>query len=98
MSSAAVAAAAAAEEEALRKRKVLYLIIKRLNKKKRGIKEVTLPTMIKELIGKNVKITTLSAVHRGKVVDIQDNWIKIILKNGKEYFVKEDMLTGISTL
>ena len=59
---------------------------------------MALPVIIKDLVGKDVRIATLTSVYKGKLTEIQDEWIKLVLKNGKEFFVKEDMITSIVTL
>ena len=85
---------AIAAEEALRRRRN-FIFARNIIKKKKGASKMALPNMVKEITGKQVQITTLSASHRGKVADVQDEWIKLVLKNGREVFVKEDMITGI---
>jgi len=81
-----------------RKRRFFYLTTRRVRKKAEGANNMAQSIMVKELIGKNIKLATINKRVKGKVAEITDDWVKVVLKNGKEHMVKEDMIIWITVL
>jgi len=79
--------------EIMRRKRVFFLLIK---KYKKGKIIMALPAAIKNLIGKTVKLKTLNASYKGKIDEVEDEWVKIVDKDGGEFFVREDMIMAIS--
>ena len=80
--------------EASRVKKFAFLLIK-----KRGVKvdKMSIP-FISDLIGREVKVITVGKSYKGKIDELQGDWVKIVSESKKglnEFFVKEDMITGI---
>lgn len=75
-------------------------IIKRNIKKRRKVK-MALPIMINNLINRQVMLSTLNGSYKGRVAEIENEWVKIVKQTKKgevSYFIKEDMITSITTL
>lgn len=86
-----------AEQENLRQTKFFFHHIKQ---SKKGDKQIPLPSMIRNLINRQVKVTALTCSYTGKIESIDNNWIRIkqTTEGGKEYYIKDNTITSIKLL
>lgn len=72
------------------------------NKEKRGDKNMALPEMIKDMIGKEVLVVTLPDRNVGKLTEVSEEWIKLTRTSKKgvttTVVLKIDMITSISEI
>jgi len=69
-----------------------------LKSKKKGDIKMALPNFIKELVNKEVLIQTINGNKVGIIMEIQDNWVKLTDRRGRDMFIKDDMISAIDVL
>lgn len=78
----------------------LYKIISNINKKEK--KSMSMPQMIRDLVGKDVQVNSISSLYKGKLTEVDDEWIKVTKTTKKgavcEFIIKGDMINAISVL
>ena len=72
----------------------------RLRRNKRNGGKMALPVFIKELVGQEVCITTINGGATGKIIEIQDDWIKLeeCKKKKNILFIRDDMVVEIKVI
>lgn len=76
-----------------------YIVMKIIKKRRKA--KMALPIMINNLINRQVMLSTLNGSYKGRVAEIENEWVKIVKQTKKgevSYFIKEDMITSITTL
>ncbi len=54
--------------------------------------------LLQEIVDKTVTVWTINQMFKGKVVEVEGDWLKIVTDNKKQttYLLKADMITSIT--